>query len=95
MNDMFPAEALEMLLNLLKFNSLNGWSTLPKHGKIYNCCLQQDISSHLALWNKVLSQLPKWKLFNKDTRKTSQTHQREIKIDYCIAWNSLKAVDLT
>jgi len=103
MNDMFPAEALEtaefveLIDNL--FDSLNGWSTLPKHGKVYNCCLQ-DNSPHLALWNKILSQLPKWKLFNKDTGKnvTNTYHfikGWEISIRSIIAlWNSLKVVGL-
>jgi len=98
---MFPAEALEtaefveFIDNL--FDSLNGWSTLLKHGKVYNCCLQDNLP-HLVLWNKILLQLPKWKLFNKDTGKnvTNTYHfikGWEISIRSIIAlWNSLKVV---
>ncbi|XP_039308510.1 uncharacterized protein LOC105202523 [Solenopsis invicta] len=103
MNDMFPAEALqtaefvELIDNL--FDSLNGWTTLPKHGKIYNCCLQDD-SPHLDLWNKVLLQIPKWELFDKVTGKNvTNTYQFvkgwEISIRSIITlWNSLQTVGL-
>ncbi|XP_018371203.1 PREDICTED: uncharacterized protein LOC108766419 [Trachymyrmex cornetzi] len=99
MNGIFQAEALqtaefvELIDNL--FDSLNGWTTLAKHGKVYNCCLQ-DNSPHLALWNKVLSQLPKWELFDKGTGKNVTNIYHfvkgwEISIKSIIAlWNALK-----
>ncbi|KYN28906.1 hypothetical protein ALC57_01670 [Trachymyrmex cornetzi] len=92
-----PAEFVELIDNL--FDSLNGWTTLPKHGKVYNCCLQ-DNSPHLALWNKVLSQLPKWELFDKGTGKNVTNIYHfvkgwEISIRSIIAlWNTLKVEGL-